>query len=46
MKLCLRQLSEPQPLPSVIDLSAWPELVEVGNQALDLRLYDELLERV
>ena len=46
VKLCLRQLSEPQPLPSVIDLSAWPELVEVGNQALDLRCYDELLERV
>jgi len=46
VKLCLRQLSEPQPLPSVIDLSAWPELVEVGNQALDLRRYDELLERV
>lgn len=44
--LCLRQLLEPQPLPSVIDLSAWPELVAVGSQTPDLRRYDELLERV
>jgi transposase len=44
--LCLRQLLQPQSLPSVIDLSAWPELVAVGRQALDLQRYDELLERV
>jgi hypothetical protein len=46
VQLCLRQLVEPEPLMSAIDLSAWPELAEVGSQALDLRLYDELLERV
>jgi len=45
VKLCLRQLVEPESLMSAIDLSAWPELVEVGNQALDLSRYDELLER-
>jgi hypothetical protein len=46
VKLCLRQLAEPQSLPSAIDLSAWPELVAVGSQAPDLQRYDELLERV
>ena len=45
MKLCLRQLLVPQPLPPVLDLSAWPELVEVGNQTLDLQRYDALLAR-
>jgi transposase len=45
VKLCLRQLTEPQPLLPAIDLSAWPELVEVGSQAVDLQRYDELLER-
>lgn len=46
VRLCLRQLLEPQPPPSVIDLSAWPELVAVGSQGLDLRRYDALLEKV
>jgi len=46
VKLCLRQLAEPHSLLPAIDLSAWPELVAVGSQALDLQRYDALLERV
>jgi hypothetical protein len=31
---------------SAIDLSNWPELVAVGDQAPDLHCYDRLLEGV
>jgi transposase len=41
--LCLRQMTPDPPLP-IIDLSAWPELIEVGCQDPDLQCYDELLE--
>jgi len=42
----LRQLMDPEPPLPTIDLSTWPELVDVGSQALDLQRYDALLERV
>ena len=45
VKLCLRQLLAPQLVPPVLDLSARPELVAVGNQTLDLQRYDTLLAR-
>jgi transposase len=46
VELCLRQLLDPRlPTPS-IDLSAWPELVDVGAQTPDLHRYDCLLGRV
>jgi hypothetical protein len=38
-------LTEPHSSLPAINLSAWPELLEVGSQALDLQRYDELLER-
>jgi len=37
---------DPEPPLPTIDLSTWPELVDVGSQALDLQRYDALLERV
>jgi hypothetical protein len=46
VKLCLRQLIDPEPLRPPLDLSAWPALVEVGSQTPDLQCYDRLLERV
>ena len=45
VKLCLRQLTDPESLLPPIDLSAWPELVAVGSQAPDLQCYDRLLGR-
>jgi hypothetical protein len=46
VRLCLRQLMEPDlPVPS-IDLARWPELLGVGVQTPDLQCYDQLLERV
>jgi hypothetical protein len=46
VELCLRQLLDPRPPTPPIDLSAWPELVDVGAQTPDLHRYDCLLERV
>jgi transposase len=44
VRICLRQLTDPEvPIP-VIDLAQWPELVGVGAQAVDLGCYDLLLE--
>ena len=44
VRLCLRQLLEPEPQSSALDLSSHPELVQVGNQPLDLGQYDRLLQ--
>jgi len=46
VRLCLRQLMNPELPVSPIDLTRWPELVGVGTQAPDLRCYDQLLERM
>ena len=46
VKLCLRQLMNPETPVSPIDLVRWPELVGVGTQTPDLQCYDRLLERV
>jgi transposase len=44
VRICLRQLTDPEaPIPA-IDLAEWPELVGVGAQAVDLGCYDRLLE--
>jgi len=44
VRVCLRQLTEPDlPLPA-IDLAEWPQLVGVGAQPVDLACYDRLLE--
>ena len=44
VQLCLRQLLEPEPRTRSLDLSSHPELVQVGNQPLDLGQYDRLLQ--
>jgi transposase len=43
IQLCLRQLLQPKEQPSPLDLSFYPELVEVGNQPVELGQYDRLL---
>ena len=46
VRICLRQIVEPEaPIPA-IDLTEWPELVGVGGQAVNLACYDRLLEEV
>ena len=45
VRLCLRQLTEPEMTISSIDLAHWPQLVGVGAQELNLARYDDLLER-
>jgi hypothetical protein len=45
VRLCLRQLTEPEMTISSIDLANWPQLVGVGAQELNLARYDDLLER-
>ena len=44
--LCLHQLIDPETPVSPIDLTSWPQLLTVGDQAPDLHRYDQLLERV
>jgi len=44
VRVCLRQLTEPQMSTPSIDLADWPQLVGVGAQELDLARYDDLLE--
>jgi transposase len=44
VRLCLHQLLQPE-LPPALDLSAQPHLQTIGNQPLDLRRYERLLER-
>lgn len=46
VRLCLRQLTNPEMPISPIDLADWPQLVTVGSQAPDLACYDQLLEKV
>jgi transposase len=43
VRLCLRQLLEPQPPPKPLDLSSHSELVQVGYQPVDLGQYNRLL---
>ena len=44
IQLCLRQLTEePGTSISAIDLTKWPQLVDVGTQEPDLSRYDQLL---
>jgi len=44
VQLCLRQLLQPETVPLPLDLSGLPQLVGVGEQPIDLRCYDHLLE--
>ncbi len=44
VRICLRQLTEPEAPISAIDLANWPELADVGAQTVDLTRYDRLLE--
>jgi len=43
VRLCLRQLTEPETSIPTIDLTRWPQLVDVGAQEPDLSRYDQLL---
>ena len=43
VQLCLRQLTEPETSISAIDLTKWPQLIDLGNQGPDLSRYDQLL---
>ena len=43
VQLCLRQLLEAPASPKTLDLSFYPELVEVGNQPVQLGQYNRLL---
>jgi hypothetical protein len=43
VKLCLRQLLEPKDQHRSLDLSLCPELVQVGNQPVELDQYNRLL---
>lgn len=44
VRLCLRQLAEPEtPIPA-LDMLPWPELAGVGSHSVDLAQYDQLLE--
>jgi hypothetical protein len=45
VELCLRQLLNPGSPTSPLDLSPWPQLMGVGEQAPDLHCYDQLLGR-
>ncbi len=42
--LCLHQALIPETLPPQLDLSAQPALAEVGQQPIDLAVYDQLLQ--
>jgi len=46
VRICLRQLTEPEAAIPPIDLAEWPELFGVGGQKIDLACYDRLLEGV
>jgi transposase len=43
VELCLRQLQQPDPAFSSLDLSDQPKLAQIGGQKLDLERYDQLL---
>ena len=44
VQLCLRQLWQPDPSPTTLDLSDQPRLAAVGHQPLHLERYDQLLK--
>jgi hypothetical protein len=44
VRLCLRQILEPEPLPLSLDVLAFPQLAAIGQQPLDLAIYDRLLD--
>lgn len=44
VELCLRQLLQPEPNLPTLDLSHHPKLALIGQQALDLNRYDQLLD--
>lgn len=46
VRFCLNRLLDPTPQASPLDLSAKPELVEVGRQPLALANYDRFLQEV
>jgi hypothetical protein len=46
VELCLHQLVHPEPAFASLDLKDRPGLLAVGNQAIDLSCYDQLLEGV
>ena len=43
VRVCLRQLLHPDPVPPALDLSAHPHLAEIGTQPLSLARYEQLL---
>jgi hypothetical protein len=43
VRLCLRQLSQTEPLPVSLDLSEHPQLQSIGHQAPNLERYNQLL---
>lgn len=45
VRLCLHQLLNPDILPVSLNLSDRPQLVHIGAQPVDLRCYEQLLER-
>lgn len=44
VRLCLRQLNEPEPPTGALDLNFNPELEKIGVQPLDLGQYDRLVQ--
>lgn len=43
VQLCLRQILEPESMSQSLDMLAYPQLAAIGQQPLDLTLYDSLL---
>jgi len=43
VRLCLRHILEPEGVPAPLDIQAFPRLAEIGQQAIDLHVYDQLL---
>lgn len=43
VRLCLRQLLNPDLLPAALDLTEHPKLLSVGDQPVELACYDQLL---
>ena len=42
--LCLRQILQPEAMPVSLDALAFPQLAAIGQQPVDLAIYDRLLE--
>ena len=43
VSLCLRQILHPEQVPTPLDLQEFPQLVGVGEAAVDLGCYERLL---